>query len=101
MIAGLKPAMKMTKSCRLRNLPGCRAGQRLKDEQFDDGSELMIEYLIKGPLWYFSLAVFCIGVLWQLARIVFSKGKTDLSVARGSASSGAIRNVFSRFLPTS
>jgi nitrate reductase gamma subunit len=59
----------------------------------------MIEYLIDGPLWYFSLAVFCIGVLWQLARIVFAKSKTDLSVARGSASSGAIRNVFSRFVP--
>jgi len=59
----------------------------------------MIEYLIDGPLWYFSLAVFCIGVLWQLGQIVFAKGKTDLSVARGSASSGAIRNVFSRFVP--
>ena len=59
----------------------------------------MIEYLIDGPLWYFSLAVFCIGVLWQLASIVFAKGKTDLSVARGSAGSGAIRNVFSRFMP--
>jgi nitrate reductase gamma subunit len=59
----------------------------------------MIEYLIKGPLWYFSLAVFCIGVLWQLARIIFAAGKSDLSVARGSASSGAWRNVFSRFVP--
>ena len=59
----------------------------------------MIEYLIDGPLWYFSLAVFCIGVLWQLGSIVFAKGKTDLSVARGSASSGAIRNIFSRFIP--
>jgi nitrate reductase gamma subunit len=59
----------------------------------------MIEYLIDGPLWYFSLAVFCIGVLWQLGQIVFAKGKTDLSVARGSASSGAIRKVFSRFVP--
>ena len=59
----------------------------------------MIEYLIDGPLWYFSLAVFCIGVLWQLARILFTAGKTDLSVARGSASSGALRNVFSRFIP--
>jgi len=59
----------------------------------------MIEYLIDGPLWYFSLAVFCIGVLWQLASIVFAKGKTDLSVARGSAGRGAIRNVFSRFMP--
>ena len=59
----------------------------------------MIEYLIDGPLWYFSLAVFSIGVLWQLARIVFAAGKTDLSVARGSASGGALRNVFSRFIP--
>ncbi|MCP4980786.1 MAG: hypothetical protein GY935_09880 [Gammaproteobacteria bacterium] len=59
----------------------------------------MIEYLIDGPLWYFSLAMFCIGVLWQLARIVFTAGKTDLSVARGSAGSGAWRNIFSRFLP--
>ena len=59
----------------------------------------MIEYLIDGPLWYFSLAVFCIGVLWQLARIAFAAGKTDLSVARGSASGGALRNVFSRFVP--
>jgi nitrate reductase gamma subunit len=59
----------------------------------------MIEYLIDGPLWYFSLAVFCIGVLWQLARIIFAAGKTDLSVARGSASGGALRNVFSRFVP--
>ena len=49
----------------------------------------MIEYLIDGPLWYFSLAVFCIGVLWQLARIIFAKSKPDLSVARGSAAGGA------------
>ncbi len=59
----------------------------------------MIEYLINGPLWYFSLAVFCIGVLWQLTHIVFARGKTDLSVARGSARRGAIRNIFSRFVP--
>jgi len=59
----------------------------------------MIQYLIDGPLWYFSLAVFCIGVLWQMARILFAAGKTDLSVARGSAGIGALRNVFSRFIP--
>ncbi len=59
----------------------------------------MIEYLIDGPFWYFSLAVFCIGVLLQLGRIIFASGKTDLSVARGSASGGAWRNVFSRFIP--
>jgi len=59
----------------------------------------MIEYLIDGPLWYFSLAVFCIGVLWQLARILFARGRTDLSLARGSAGNGAWRTVFSRFIP--
>jgi nitrate reductase gamma subunit len=59
----------------------------------------MIEYLIDGPLWYFSLAVFVIGVVWQLVSIIFSSRKQDLSVARGSASSGAIKTVFSRFVP--
>ena len=58
----------------------------------------MIAWLIEGPLWYFSLAVFCLGVAWQLARIIFARGKTDLSIARGSASGGAWRNVFSRFV---
>jgi nitrate reductase gamma subunit len=59
----------------------------------------MIEYLIDGPLWYFSLAVFCIGVVWQLSSIIFASRKTDLSVARDSATQGAVRTVFSRFLP--
>ena len=59
----------------------------------------MIESLIDGPLWYFSLAVFVIGVVWQLASIVFASRKQDLSVARDSATSGAIRTVFSRFVP--
>lgn len=59
----------------------------------------MIESLIDGPLWYFSLAVFVIGVGWQLASIVFASRKQDLSVARDSATSGAIRTVFSRFVP--
>ena len=59
----------------------------------------MIEYLIDGPLWYFSLAVFVIGVLWQLGAIVFAGRKTDLSVARGNAASSGFRNIFSRFIP--
>ena len=42
----------------------------------------MIEYLIDGPLWYLALAVFCIGVVWQLGSIIFASRKTDLSVAR-------------------
>jgi len=59
----------------------------------------MIEYLIDGPLWYFSLAVFGIGVLWQLGSIVFASRKGDLSVARGNATSGAFKNILSRFVP--
>jgi len=59
----------------------------------------MIENLIDGPLWYFSLAVFVIGVVWQLASIVFASRKQDLSVARDSATSGAIRTIFTRFVP--
>ena len=59
----------------------------------------MIEYLIDGPLWYLSLAVFCIGVVWQLGSIIFASRKTDLSVARDSATEGAVKTVFSRFLP--
>ena len=59
----------------------------------------MIETIIDGPLWYFSLAVFGIGVTWQLIRIVFASRGADLSVARASASSGAIKTFFSRFLP--
>ncbi len=59
----------------------------------------MIENLIDGPLWYFSLAVFCIGVLWQLVTIIFASRKQDLSLARSSSTSGALKTVFSRFVP--
>ena len=54
---------------------------------------------IDGPLWYFSLAVFSIGVIWRLAPLIFGKRTTDLSVPRGSAVSGAVSTVFSRFIP--
>lgn len=59
----------------------------------------MIADFIEGPLWYFSLFVFFAGVTWKLLRIVFSKRKVDLSVARGSAIPGALETIFSRFLP--
>ena len=59
----------------------------------------MIENLIDGPLWYFSLAVFVIGVLWRLAGIVFAGRKADLSVARDAAGPAAVKTLFSRFLP--
>ena len=56
-------------------------------------------YLIDGPLWYVSLAVFCIGVVWRLGGIVFARRKVDFSVARGSTAPGALKTVFSRFVP--
>jgi hypothetical protein len=59
----------------------------------------MIENLIDGPLWYFSLAVFVIGVVWRLGSIIFASRKQDLSVARGAAGPAAVKTVFSRFVP--
>ena len=57
----------------------------------------MIRNFIDGPLWYFSLTVFTIGVIWKLVPILFGKKKADLSMARGSGIPGAIKTVFSRF----
>lgn len=58
----------------------------------------MIADFIDGPLWYFSLAVFSVGVIWKLATIVFAKRTADFSVPNTSAVPGAIKTVFSRFL---
>lgn len=59
----------------------------------------MIEYLIEGPLWYFALIVFSVGVVWNLISIIFASRAQDLSAPRGSAASGGFKTVFSRFLP--
>ena len=59
----------------------------------------MIGQLIDGPLWTFSLSVFVIGVIWRIGSILLAGTRTDLSVPRGSAGSGAFRAVFSRFVP--
>jgi len=59
----------------------------------------MLANFIDGPLWYFSLVVFVVGVLWKLGSIVLGQRPTDLSIARESASSGALKTVFSRFIP--
>lgn len=55
---------------------------------------------IDGPLWNFSLAVFVIGVIWRLLRIAFGKTGSDLSSPRQSATPGALKTIFSRFIPT-
>lgn len=59
----------------------------------------MIAEFIDGPLWSFSLVVFSVGVLWNLASIVFGHKRTDLSVPRGSAVPGAINTLWRRFIP--
>ena len=59
----------------------------------------MIANFIDGPLWYFSLVVFVIGVIWKLLSLILGKRKIDLSVPRGSSVPGAIRAIFSRFIP--
>lgn len=61
----------------------------------------MIASFIEGPFWYFSLLVFATGVIWKLAGIVFGKKTADLSEPRASAGVGALRTVFSRFIPDS
>ena len=35
----------------------------------------MIEYLIDGPLWYFSLAVFCIGGVVAISQYRVCEGQ--------------------------
>jgi len=59
----------------------------------------MIGQFIDGPLWYFSLGVFIIGVLFRLFSILRAGLKKDLSPARGGAVAGALRNVFTRSIP--
>ncbi|TVT58485.1 MAG: hypothetical protein FHK82_03690 [Sedimenticola thiotaurini] len=59
----------------------------------------MIGELIDGPFWYFSLVVFCIGVLFRLISILRAGLKPDLAVPRSGGSTGALRNLFSRFIP--
>lgn len=59
----------------------------------------MIGQLIDGPLWYFSLGVFIIGVLFRLFSILRAGLKKDLSPPRTGATAGALRNLLSRFVP--
>jgi nitrate reductase gamma subunit len=54
---------------------------------------------VDGPFWYFSFSVFVIGVLWRLIGMLAMGTKTDLSSARASGASGAVRINITRFLP--
>jgi nitrate reductase gamma subunit len=59
----------------------------------------VIGEFIDGPLWTFSLSVFVIGVIWRIIAIVKAGIRRDLSQPRGSAGIGALRALFSRFIP--
>jgi nitrate reductase gamma subunit len=60
---------------------------------------MSISQIIDGPLWYLALAVFLIGAAWRLLAILFMGLRRDYSEARRSGSVGAIRAIFSRFVP--
>ena len=48
----------------------------------------MSEFII-GPLWTFSVWVFCIGVIGRIGMIVIRGSAQDLAAARGSGIAGA------------
>jgi len=54
---------------------------------------------VDGPLWYFSAAVFVIGVLWRLVGMLTLGSIKDHSVPRSSAASGAVGINITRFFP--
>lgn len=59
----------------------------------------MIGQFIDGPLWYFSSAVFVLGVLYRIFSIIKSGVKQDLAPPRQNGTSGALRTMISRFIP--
>ncbi len=59
----------------------------------------MIGDFIDGPLWYFSATVFAIGVVYRIVAILRAGLKKDLAIPRAGGSFGALRNIFSRFIP--
>jgi nitrate reductase gamma subunit len=58
----------------------------------------MITEFIDGPLWYFSLLVFVVGIVWRLFSIFTAGGKKDLSEPRESGVPGAVGSVIGRFV---
>lgn len=58
----------------------------------------MIEF-IEGPLWNFSLVVFCVGVIWRLFSIIRLGIKADRAPAKHSGKAGGFVGIFSRSIP--
>lgn len=59
----------------------------------------MFAEFVEGPFWYFSATVFVIGVLWRMLAVLRAGTRPEFSVARASATVGAIRTNISRFVP--
>ncbi len=59
----------------------------------------MFAEFVDGPFWYFSATVFVVGVIMRLFFALRIGSAKPLSVPRGSASQGAVRTVFTRFVP--
>jgi nitrate reductase gamma subunit len=59
----------------------------------------MIGELIDGPLWYIAFGIFLLGVVWRIFSILRVGVAQDIALPKGSGPSGAVRAVFSRFLP--
>ncbi len=58
----------------------------------------MIEF-IEGPLWIFSLVVFCVGVIWRLFSIVRAGIKTDRAPVKNSGAASGFKSIFSHSIP--
>ena len=54
---------------------------------------------ILGPLWSFSIFVFCLGAVGRILMILRSGQRPDFTAARGSKGAGAAGTIFRRFLP--
>jgi nitrate reductase gamma subunit len=60
---------------------------------------LSFSEFVDGPFWYFSAAVFVLGVLWRLIGVLTLGSHRDLSAPRASAAAGAIGTNLRRFFP--
>ena len=54
---------------------------------------------ILGPMWRFSVLVFCIGVVWRIAIILLRRFPRDRAAARGPGLPGGIGAIFRRSWP--
>ncbi len=60
---------------------------------------MTVTEFVDGPLWYFALAVFFLGIAWRLVVILANGWRGDLSRPRRSGLTGSVRALFSRFAP--